>query len=132
MVQKQRILFVDDDPDFVAATQEVLESNGYEVITASDGASGFAMAVQMKPDLMLLDVMMNTTTEGFELSRKMKDTPELKDLPIIMMTGIRRAKNLAFGFEPDESWLPVKTLLEKPVPPARLLAEVAKYIRKPA
>lgn len=126
--KKKRILLVDDDQDFVAATRGVLEGSGYEVATAPDGAKGFDLARKMKPNLMLLDVMMTTTTEGMDLSRKMHDTPECKGIPIIMLTGIRKAMDINFGFEPDETWLPVKAVLEKPVPPRKLLDEIAKYI----
>ena len=129
MDRKKRILFVDDDADFVAPHKEVLEASGYEVLTASSGAEGLEMAKALRPDLMILDVMMATLTDGFETSRKVGEIPELKDLPVILMTGIREKQDLGYGFEPDDAWLPVKVVLEKPVRPERLLAEVAKHIR---
>ncbi len=129
----RRILIVDDDREFVESNKDLLEAEGYTVLTAYDGASGFAMAVREKPDLMILDVMMATNTEGFEISRKIPKTPELRDMPVILLTGIRRAMNLPFRFEPDATWLPVESVLEKPVPPPQLLEEVRKRLaRKPA
>lgn len=124
----KRILLVDDDQDFVASVAEWLTANGYEVTVAFDGASGLEKARQLKPDLMILDVMMATDTEGIEVSRKIAESPELKSLPVLLLTGIRKAKNLPFGLTPDESWLPVRTVLEKPVPPDLLLKEIRKLL----
>jgi len=125
---KKRILLVDDDKEFVQATKDLLEAHGYEVLTAHSGAQGLEIARKSYPNLMLLDVMMATDTEGFDVSRKIEESPELKGLPVILMTGIKKAMNLPFSFEPDEDWLPVKTVLDKPVPPDKLLAEIAKLL----
>jgi len=127
VTKAKRILLVDDDPEFVEANKQLLEAEGYVVDTATDGASGVAKAKAQKPDLMVLDVMMACDTEGFDVSREVAQIPELKDMPVIILTGIRRAKSLPFGFEPHETWLPVKAVLEKPVPPQKLLETVAKY-----
>lgn len=129
----RRILIVDDDREFVESNKDLLEAEGYTVLTAYDGASGYALAVREKPDLMILDVMMATHTEGFEVSRKIPQTPELRGMPVILLTGIRRALQLPFRFEPDSTWLPVDSVLEKPVPPETLLEEVRKRLaRRPA
>jgi len=125
----KRILLVDDDRDFVESNQAVLESEGYQVITAFNGAEGLQKAKAERPDLMIVDVMMATQTEGFELSRQLHQTPELKGAPIILVTGIRRVMNLPFSFEPDATELPVDSVLEKPVPPSKLLDEVKKRLR---
>ena len=111
-------------------TQNVLEHEGYEVLTASDGASGLAMAKTLYPHLLLLDVMMDSITEGFDISRELRHIRELKGLPVIIMTGLPKAMGLAFGLEPDETWLPVQAVLEKPIPPERLLGEIRKCISK--
>lgn len=128
MSNKKRILLVDDDADFVASVEEWLKTNGYEVLTAPDGVTGLRMAVKERPDLMILDVMMTTDTEGIDVSRKVAETPEIKAMPILLLTGLRKAKNLPFGLEPDASWLPVKVVLEKPVPPDELLKEVQRLL----
>ena len=128
MNEKKRILLIDDDRDLVAANKEMLEANGYEVLTAPNGAKGLELARQTPPDLILLDVMMTTDTEGFSVSRTIHETPELQNVPVILMTGIREKMDLPFGVDPDETWLPVKTVLEKPVPAARLLAEIKKQL----
>ena len=125
-----KILIVDDDNDFVEAMTSILESKGYSVVSASNGTEGLAKAKEEKPDLMLLDVMMSTKTEGFDLARNLKNEESVKDLPVIMITGIRKDMSLPFGFEPDPDYLPVKALLEKPIKPDELLKAVEENINK--
>jgi CheY-like chemotaxis protein len=74
--------------------------------------------------------MMTRENEGFEVAKQLKSDPATRHIPIILITGIRKAKNLPFGFEPDDDWLPVKAVLEKPVPPEALLAHVAEALKK--
>ena len=122
------ILMIDDDPEFVDATSNLLDAKGYNVISASNGKDGLAKAQESKPDLILLDVMMTTKSEGFDVAREMHKDESLKKTPVIMITGVRKEMNLPFGFEPDETWLPVHRLLEKPVKPDVLLDAVSKII----
>jgi CheY-like chemotaxis protein len=124
MTVKRRILLVDDDIDFVAANKALLEASDYEVMTAQDGSEALSLAQSQRPDLILLDVMMKTDTEGFEVSRKIREIPDIKRIPVILLTGIRRSMNLPFKFEPDEDWLPVSRILEKPVQPEKMLAVI--------
>jgi len=125
-----KVLMIDDDPEFVEAISNLLDAKGYEVHTASNGKDGVAKAKAENPDIILLDVMMTTKHEGFDTAREMHEDETIKDTPIIIMTGIRREMNLPFGFEPDETWLPVKQVLEKPVKPEVLLKAVSQHIRK--
>jgi len=67
------------------------------------------------------------STEGFDISRELPKIPELEQVPVIMVTGIRKEMHLLFGFQPDETWLPVKAVLEKPVLPEKLLEMVRQY-----
>ena len=126
----KKVLMIDDDPEFVEAITNLLDAKGYEVHTASNGEEGVAKAKAEDPDLILLDVMMTTKNEGFNVARELHEDDKLKETPVIIMTGIRREMNLPFGFEPDEAWLPVKKVLEKPVKPAVLLSAVSENIRK--
>jgi two-component system alkaline phosphatase synthesis response regulator PhoP len=124
----KKILIIDDDPDFVDSVRAVLEARGYSVESAPDGTEGFKKAKKIIPNLIILDVMMTKNTEGFEVSREFQKDEDLKSVPIIMITGIREQMNLAFGFEPDGTWLPVKAVLEKTIKPDQLLAKVAEFI----
>lgn len=124
------ILIVDDDPDFVESNRDLLEAYGYTVHAAHNGVDGLELARQVRPDVMILDVMMATTTEGFEVARKIPETPELKGLRVLLVTGVTKDLHLPFGFEPDATWLPVDRVLEKPIAPTRLLNEIQKVLGK--
>jgi CheY-like chemotaxis protein len=125
----KKILIVDDDADFLEATATLLEAKGYRVVTASEGEEGFVRAKDDKPSLILLDVMMKYDTQGFDMAKKFREDAATRDIPVVLLTGVRRAKNLPFGFEPDDDWLPVKAVLEKPIKPDVLLKAVQDHAR---
>jgi two-component system alkaline phosphatase synthesis response regulator PhoP len=125
-----KILIIDDDVALVESFAEILNQKGHTSVWAYSGDEGVIKARMEKPDLILLDVMMTSENEGFEVAQKLKSDPETKDIAVILVTGIRKAKNLPFGFEPDADWLPVKAVLEKPVPPEVLLMHVSKALQK--
>lgn len=127
MNRRKTVLVVDDDADFVEMNKAVLEENGYEVITAYSGQECLEKTRTEKPDLIILDVMMATNNEGFDVSRQIHHYCEAtKDIPIIMVTSINQ--KYPFHFGPDEVWLPVESFVEKPVQPEQLLREVSKQI----
>lgn len=125
-----KILVVDDDETFLESTRDLLEAFGYEVHTARNGTEGLILARQIHPDVMILDVMMATATEGFEVARRVPETPELRNMVVLLVTGITRTLKLPLPPEPDETWLPVDRVLEKPVSPERLIAEVERAMRQ--
>jgi two-component system alkaline phosphatase synthesis response regulator PhoP len=124
----KKVLVIDDDSEFVDAMSNVLDAKGYDVDSAPNGKDGIAKARKRKPNIILLDVMMTTKSEGFDIARELKKDNQLKDIPIVMITGVRKEMSLPFGFEPDETWLPVKSVLEKPVRPDVLLKTVEENI----
>jgi len=126
----KKVLMIDDDPEFVEAITNILDAKGYDVVSAGDGKDGVAKAKQEKPDIILLDVMMTTKSEGFDVARELSKDVNLKGTPVIMLTGVRKEMNLPFGFEPDADWLPVKAFLEKPVKPETLLKTIEDNIKK--
>ena len=125
-----KILIVDDDADFVEAMTTLLQAKGYQAISADSGQEGFKKAKNESPQIMLLDVVMAHQSEGFHIARSMKEDEATKDIPVVMITGIRQEMKLPFGFEPDPDWLPVKAILEKPVKPEVLLKIIEENIRK--
>ena len=125
----KKVLVIDDDSDFVESIVNLLEARGYAVASASNGKDGVQTAKSEKPDVILLDVMMTTKDEGFNVARELHGIDDLKSTPVIMVTGVRKEMNLPFGFEPDETWLPVKQILEKPVKPEVLLNAVADALK---
>ena len=125
-----KILLVDDDPDFVAATKIVLESrHDYKVLTASDGVFGMTIARAEKPDLIILDVIM-PFEDGFAAARELKADPDLSRIPIIILTSFSHRKgetdvSVAQGMD-----LEAEDYVEKPVEPQELLRRVDKLLKK--
>jgi two-component system alkaline phosphatase synthesis response regulator PhoP len=126
----KKVLMIDDDPEFIDAITNILDAKGYDVVSAGDGKDGVAKAKQEKPDIILLDVMMTTKSEGFDVARELSKDANLKGTPVVMLTGVRKEMNLPFGFEPDADWLPVAAFLEKPVKPETLLKTIEENIKK--
>ncbi|MFA4842805.1 MAG: response regulator [Candidatus Omnitrophota bacterium] len=120
-----RILIVDDDPDMVESMRVVLESRDYSVTSAKSGQEGLKIAKLEKPDLIILDVMMETMDKGFDVARELKKDKNCKDTPILMLTAIKDKIGLDFKNEAgDEAWLPVDDYVEKPLKPEELVAKV--------
>jgi len=126
-----RILIIDDDPDITEAMTVVLENKGYEVARAQDGTEGMERLKESRPDLIILDVMMRTSQEGFELARELKHDAQYKEIPILMLTAVKHKTGLDFkDTAGDTSWLPVEEYLDKPVKPNVLLEMVADLLQK--
>jgi CheY-like chemotaxis protein len=126
-----RILIIDDDPDITEAMTVVLENKGYAVTSAADGSAGLAQIQAERPDLIILDVMMRTSQEGFEVSRQLKGSAEYRDIPILMLTAVKDKTGLDFkSTAGDDAWLPVEEFLDKPVKPDVLLEKVASLLSK--
>jgi CheY-like chemotaxis protein len=126
---KAKILIADDDPDIRESLQAILEAQQYTVVTAVDKNDGIEKIKVEKPDLAILDVMMSTWEDGFEMSRELKKDPLLKEMPILMLTGIRNETGIDFkSVAGDPTWCPVDAFLEKPIEPDILLTEVEKLL----
>lgn len=129
-----RILVVDDDPDIVLAVRMCLENAGHQVFEARNGGEGLARIKADSPDLIILDVMMDSTTEGFQLALKLRSPDPLSDLaafrsiPILMLTAIHSTTPLRFG--PDEDYLPVEAFMDKPIEPAKLAQKVSELLAR--
>jgi CheY-like chemotaxis protein len=129
-----RILIIDDDPDIVLAARLCLQSASHEIFEASNGVQGLRILPEIKPDLIILDVMMGTTTEGFQVALKLRSPDPASPLaayrhiPILMLTAIHSTTDLRFG--PDEDYLPVDTFVEKPIDPDDLIEKVQALLKK--
>jgi len=124
-----KIIIVDDDRDILDSLQTILEARQYTVITAADKAEGMEKIRTEKPDLAILDVMMSTWNDGFEMSRELKKDPQFKDMPILMLTGVKQKTGMDFkSTAGDPTWCPVDSFLEKPVEPEILIEEVKKLL----
>ncbi len=125
-----KIMMIDDDPDFVAGIKSILEKADYSVDVAHNPKDGFQALQAGRYDLLLLDIMMGRGAEGVALARKIRKDPKLKEMPVLIITGLR--EQIAFLF-PGQSVHPhfVETdeLVEKPVEPKLLLEKVSSLLR---
>ena len=125
------ILIIDDDKDLVNSIEIILQTKNYQVRSAFDGKDGYDKITKKIPDLILLDVMMATDTEGFDLAYKLKENPKYRDIPIIMITSFtqKMAEQGPESFQHilGEAW-PVSSFLEKPIDPEVLLSMVEKVL----
>jgi CheY-like chemotaxis protein/DNA-binding Lrp family transcriptional regulator len=126
------VLIVDDDPDFVEIARLVLERDGYAVQSAPDGDAGLRALREHHPDLVILDVMMDSLLEGLNATWTIRADRELQNTPILMVSSIADSE-FADSFPTDE-YVPVDNFLSKPIAPQRLLQEVERLLRpkKPA
>jgi DNA-binding response OmpR family regulator len=130
-MENAKIVVVDDDQDIRDSLQVILEGKQYTVVTAADKTEGMEKIRAEKPDLAILDVMMGTYEDGFEMSRELKKDSDFKDMPILMLTGIRKETGIDFkSAAGDSNWCPVDGFLEKPVNPTVLLSQVEKLLSK--
>ncbi|MCX7944559.1 MAG: response regulator [Deltaproteobacteria bacterium] len=130
MNDKKTILIVDDDADLVEIIRTVLEQNGYTVISASNGTEGLTKVETQRPDLIILDVMMDSVTEGFQVSYKLKNNPKFRDIPILMLTSVSQHTGFKFSKEKDGDFIAADEFCEKPIQPKDLLKKVEKLLKK--
>ena len=132
-MESAKILIVDDDQDIRDSLQAFLEGQQYTVTTAADRAEGMERIKAEKPDLLILDVMMSTWQDGFEMARELKKDTQFKEMPILMLTGIKDKAGIDFkSTAGDPTWCPVDGFLDKPVELDILLAEVEKLLSQRA
>lgn len=122
-----KIICIDDDKDILDTCEVVLQGKGHTVVTAINGKEGFEKASKMQPDLIILDVMMDNSTEGFQTAQKFRRTELLKFVPIMMLTSVNETSPQKFG-EKDGEFLPVDAFMEKPIKPKEFLARVAELL----
>jgi len=132
--EKAKILVIDDDPDFRDAVTAILTSGGHSVVTATGPEDGKARILSERPDLILLDIMMDSMFDGYSLCHAVKTAPEFESVratPIVFVSAVKDIAGSRFGFqgggeglsEPDD-------YIDKPVKPAVLLARVQSLLAK--
>lgn len=125
---KKKIFLVDDDFDILEQMTAILESAGYEVVTAESRAAAEEAILSIKADLAILDLMMEEKDSGFVLSYQIKQL--YPDMPVIMLTAVAGATGLSFATQQADakSWMKVDKILDKPVRPEQLKAEVRRLL----
>lgn len=131
---KGKILVIDDDPDFIDAVSPILNSAMYEVVTASNTDQGKKMVLEQKPDLILLDIMMDSLFDGFSLCHQIKTDKEFKsakDTPIIHISAVKEMTGSRFQFKGDDQGMcGPDDYIDKPVKANDLLARIEKLLNK--
>ncbi|MGI6393500.1 MAG: response regulator [bacterium] len=127
-----KILVADDDLQMVNALKTLLENVGFAVVSTGNPKEVMDLAKKEMPDLILLDVMFEgiTDPDGFELSRKIASDKDLKGIPVIILSSVKKIISSDFEVKPDKEWLPVAVFLDKPVKPDQLLKEINNLINK--
>lgn len=129
-----KILIIDDDPDIVLALRLSLQAAGHEVFDAKSGEEGLSRLPQLNPDLIILDVMMGTATEGFQIALQLRSPDPRSPLaayshiPIVMLTALHSTTDLRFA--PDADYLPVDAFIDKPIDPDQLVNTVDALLAK--
>jgi DNA-binding response OmpR family regulator len=120
-----RIMMIDDDPDFVSGIKAILEKADYKVDVAYNPKDGFQALQSRRYDLLLLDIMMGRGAEGIALARKIRKDPKLREMPVLIITGVREQIAFLFpGQAVHPNFVDVDELVEKPIEPRLLLEKV--------
>jgi CheY-like chemotaxis protein len=121
----KKFLMIDDDPDFVEGIVSILQGAGYEVDARYNPKEGYKALEKGNYDLVLLDIMMGRGAEGVMLARKMRKDPKLREIPVLIITGIREQIAYLFpGSAVSPHFVEVDELVEKPIEPSFLLDRV--------
>jgi CheY-like chemotaxis protein len=121
-----KILIVDDDPDFVEATRMVLEKAGHTTLSAASGNECYEKMKAEKPDLVILDVIMDTVLDGLTITQRIHEDEEINQIPIIMVTSIANTDYAALF--PTDEYIHINAFMSKPVEPAELIRQVNKLL----
>lgn len=134
MPHQPKILIIDDDPDQVEALQVTLEPEGYQILSASSGQEGLQKALDEKPDLIILDIMMTDETEGIRVAHQLRSPvappayAALRNVPILALSAIHQKTRLRFNNVAGTDMLPVNDWIDKPVEPQQLLAKIRQLL----
>ena len=127
MQNDKRLLIVDDDQDFVEAVACYMEAHGYTVLRARNGAEGVRLAKLERPDLILMDIMMNERTEGFFTIQEIRRDPALKSVPIFVISSFC-TRLPDFEIPSSGGWLTHDMFFAKPVDTAQLLERIRQRV----
>ena len=121
---KKKILDVDDDLDVLEARKIVLVQNGFDVVQATNAKVALEVLENEKIDLIILDVMMEKNSDGFNFAQRIKMNETFKHIPIIMATAVNQRTPFTFDIETDGAFLPVEKFMEKPIDPDDLIKAI--------
>ena len=125
-----KIIMIDDNPDFRFTMETFLKRNGYETMTAEDGQKGIELIEKERPDLILLDVMMESLYTGLDVCKKVRTNPDLKDIPIIGISGMADELGVQVEKWGDEDYFNVDEFFDKPVDKEKLLSKIKELLEE--
>jgi CheY-like chemotaxis protein len=130
MEKSIKVVLVDDNTDYLFTMETFLSRNGFEVKTSDDGQKGLKLIREERPDVVLLDVMMETLFSGFEVCKQMRVDDNLKDIPIIGISGMGDELGIDYKQYPDYDYFKPDAFLDKPVDKQKLLRLIPETIKK--
>jgi len=125
-----KIVVVDDNHDLLFTMETFLSRNGFEVLTADDGRKGLDLIRENNPDLILLDIMMETTYSGLDVCKEIRSDTHLKHIPIIGISGIGDEMGIQIDKWGDDDYFTVDEFFEKPVDREKLLERIKIRLKK--
>jgi CheY-like chemotaxis protein len=131
MGARAKVLMIDDDQDYRNSVRCLLETQGYEVIEADCGKEGLRKVVEHKPDVILLDVMMECASEGYGITQAIKHQDAFADcrnIPIIMVSSIQESPDELFPMAPESEMIRPDRYIAKPLDARVLLEALAKAL----
>ncbi|MDZ7762554.1 MAG: response regulator [Desulfovermiculus sp.] len=124
METTRNVLIIDDNQDYVLAMKTFLSKNGFAVRSAPDGKKGIELIAEQAPDLILLDVMMESLYSGFDVCKYIRKDPRLKEIPIIGISGLKDELGITFDKERDSDYFSPDAFFDKPVDKDALLKTI--------
>ena len=126
------VLVIDDDQDIHHALSLILGSAGFRVSCHATGAAGLAAARAEPPDLLLLDIMLSTPTEGFEIAAIWKADGQLKGIPIVLISSIGPSLGTEYAHDSGADMGKIAAFLEKPLSAQQVLATIREVMQRGA
>ena len=133
MRERPKIVIIDDDDDYRLSTRALLEGEGYEVVEARSGQEGLAAIRQHRPDLIVLDIIMESLTTGYSVNQAVKFVPEFRELgpiPILMVSAVGVDPATLYGWIGDATPITPDAYMTKPLDVPEFLAKVRQLIQK--
>ena len=126
----KKIVIIDDDPEICDALSHVLLEYGYQVFTALDTSKGYQLIADTRPDLLILDIMMETMDEGLNFATEVKRNDGAFGVPILMVSA-RPPVEKGYGRTLDEDldWIHADIFMEKPIEPEELIHNVKLLVK---
>jgi DNA-binding response OmpR family regulator len=130
MSKKTKILLVDNDVDFIDLNKAVLENSGFDVAVAYSGAEGLDKVRFDRPDLIVLDLMMEKHDTGFGIAKALKADPTSKNIPILMLTAVGSETGMDFSQDLDGYWMKTDDYANKPLLPEDLVKKINELLAR--